>query len=220
MKRPDPGWDEPRQELSSDLLYAIGVSPDRKHVAVGGAEGKVLTGAVGGKWTPVHDHTAAVRDVAFSPDGKWLASVGLDGVLMLSQVGSKNPPRKILDHTAGIECLCFSPDSKFLASGAIDSRVRLHSVTDGKLVRTYTGLGMASEPVAGRVDSRVVSLVWAERLVAGTSKGTLHDLSLKDATSTRYRRRERSPISALAFTKEGNLVVGTLGKVVVWEKER
>ena len=208
------------KELSSDLLYAVAISPQGMQIAVGGAEGRVWAAEVNevlgeAAWSPRHEHTAAVRAVAFSPDGKWLASVGLDGVLMLSEIGSEASPRKMLDHTAGIESLCFSPDSKFIASGSIDSRVRMHATKDGSLVRTYTRLGMENEPVAGRVVARVLSLAWGEQLVAGTSKGTLHQLSLVDATSKRFPQRQRGPISALAFKPNGELVIGTTDRVDV-----
>ena len=142
--------------------------------------------------------------VAISPDGRWFASAGRDGVVILSEIveGKLGNSRKLLDHTSGVECLVFSPDSQRLASGSLDSKVRLHELP-GKLVRTYDGLGMENEPVAGRVQSRVLALAWQDQLVAGTSEGILYRLSLGDDTSRRIARNGRDPIYALAFDARG-----------------
>ena len=220
------GWLNPKTKqagvigkMGKDLVYGLAVLGDERF-AVARADGEVWISQFT-KREPlpsqlVHKHTAAARAVAFSPDGKWFASVGLDGVIILSEIVERtfSKSRQLLDHTAGIECLVFSPDSKFLASGSLDSKVRLHEVT-GKLVRSYNGLGMENEPVAGRVPSRILSLAWSDRLVAGTSKGSLYKLSLTDDTVDRLVRTGSDPIYALAFDSKGNLLLGTHGRLQV-----
>lgn len=204
-------------DLADDLLYDVAASPDGNLLAVAGADGAIRLSTPAdlarGEGKIRHRHTAFARAVAFSPDGKWLASAGADGVVIISPLDGSDPARQILDHTAGVECLAWSPDSQSIASGAKDSKVRLHEVS-GKLIRTYTGLGMESEPVAGRVPSRVLSLAWKQNvLVAGTSKGTLYRLSLSDDTSTRLARPGQDPIYALAFAPDGLLLVGGQGRL-------
>lgn len=133
-------------------------------------------------------HTAAARAVAFSPDGRWLASVGLDGIVWRVDLDDPDDRRVLTDHTAGIESLAFSPDSRWLASGSRDAKVRLHRVEDGRLIRTYLDIGMEHEPVAGRRETRVLSLLWGrisdaggqDILIGGTSKGAVHALSPDD----------------------------------------
>jgi WD40 repeat protein len=205
-------------QIADDLIYDLAVSGSG--IAVACSDGKVLLlppGAYNQRWTTRHRHTAAARAVAFSPDGKWLASAGLDGVVLLSGVDAKpdEAPLELLDHTAGIECLVFSPDSKFLASGSIDSKVRLHDV-GGKLIRTYSGLAMENEPVAGRVPSRVLSLAWREEvLLAGTSKGALYRLSQTDDTATKIEREGADPVYALAIGPERSVLLG--GESRLWK---
>lgn len=203
------------QEIGRDLLYDLAAGPGNRVrvLALAAADGGVWVipgGPLPSVWHGRHRHTAAARAVGFSPDGKWLASAGLDGVVMISAVGSdpSEPPLQLLDHTAGVESLAWSPDSTRLASGSIDSKVRVHEVT-GKLVRTYHGLGMEDEPVAGRVPSRVLALAWKQTtLVAGTSKGSLHRLSAADDTMTKLDRSGTDPIYSLAFSRRGSLFVG------------
>ena len=81
-------------------------------------------------------------------------------------------------------------------------------------MRTYSGIGMADEPVAGRVPSRVLSLAWNESaLVAGTSKGSLHRLSTTDDTVTKIERAGTGPIYSLGFAPKGELLVGTQARL-------
>ena len=212
---------DPVNRIGKDLVYDL-AGRSGSHFAVACANGEVRTSVVAKDArvhsTPVHKHTATARAVAFSRDKKWIASSGFDGVIIISSFVKEEAfePRQLLDHTSGVECLVFSPDSKYIASGSLDSKVRLHGV-NGKLIRTYSGLGMADEPVAGRVPSRVLSLAWHDdRLVAGTSKGSLHLLSLTDDTSLRIPRTGTDPIYSLHFGPTDNLLIGGQSRLQVF----
>jgi WD40 repeat protein len=76
-------------------------------------------------------HRGACGAVAFSPDGKTLASGGNEGSIILRDVKSLEPIMPPLFGDGAISALGFSPDGRTLASGAHDNTVRIWDVATG-----------------------------------------------------------------------------------------
>lgn len=80
-----------------------------------------------------------VTSLAFSPDGKILASGGAANKVFLRRAsdGSVIRTMEMPDKKPGqIEGLAFSPDGQILAAGGGDTTIRLWRVSDGVLLRT------------------------------------------------------------------------------------
>jgi WD40 repeat protein len=69
-----------------------------------------------------------VNSVAFSPDGKYLASGSQDKIVKLWSVQSQKEVTTLKGHSDSVESVAFSPDGKYLASGSRDKTVKLWSM--------------------------------------------------------------------------------------------
>jgi WD40 repeat protein len=98
-----------------------------------------------GKVVILEGHRFVVTWVAFSPDGKTLASSSRDNTVKLWDVGQGKLLATLEGHTGGVHALAFSPDGKTVATGGGDSTVRLWDVASGKNTATFKTVGHAAD---------------------------------------------------------------------------
>jgi tetratricopeptide (TPR) repeat protein len=83
-------------------------------------------------------HTSPVNAVAFSPDGRYLASGSRDKTVRVYEVGGFREIQTLTGHTEDVTAVAFSPDGRYLASGSYDKTVRVFEVGSFREIRTLT----------------------------------------------------------------------------------
>ncbi len=84
-------------------------------------------------------HNEAVECVAWSPDGKYLASAGDDKTVQVWDAATGKHIYTYLGHLDAVFGLAWSPDSKRIASASIDSTVQVWDAFTGGNPLTYGG---------------------------------------------------------------------------------
>jgi WD40 repeat protein len=121
--------------------WSVAFSPDGKVLVVGGQKEDHSGQAQlwdAQTWTLKHvwKRDKYVHAVAFSPDGRMVASSDGGAVIQVWGVEKGEEIVALKGHRGGQRTVAFSPDGTLLAAGGPDGRVRLWEVPTGKLVET------------------------------------------------------------------------------------
>ena len=84
----------------------------------------------------LNGHKDCIYSVAWSPDGKLIASGSYDKMVKLWDASTGREARNLQDHIDAVFAVAFSPDGKRLASASQDRTVKIWDVATGK--RLYT----------------------------------------------------------------------------------
>ncbi len=153
-----------------------------------------------------------VLAVAYSPDGKILASSGSsDGTIQLWDVNSGKHIKTLKGHTDMVRSLAFSPDGKTLVSGSEDDTLRIWNTNTGRMLRKLSGHSNEVKSVTFSRDGKIIA-----------SAGKDATVRLWDAESGRFLPTLRGhywEINSVAISKDGKTVASAdkHGTILLWD---
>jgi len=158
-------------------------------------------------------HTGYIGRIAWSPDGRMLASPSEDKTIRLWDAETGECLRMLEGHEDQVYSVAFDPTGRTLASGSGDKTVKLWEPASGKLRRTLKGHQSAIWSVGFDPAGRT--------LASGGSDGTVNLWDLASGEVHRTLGPHPSYVSSVAFDRQGSFLVCAVGfgspMVKLWE---
>jgi len=152
-----------------------------------------------------------VQGLAFSPDGRFLATGSQDNLVRLWDVATGKELRRFVGHENWVQHVAFSPDGRTVASSSSDWTVRLWEVVTGKQRGRVTGQRSMVTPLEFSPDGRFLALGGIDKLI--------HIHSLVEEKEVQRFSGHDGTVSCLAYSRDGRRLFsgGVDTTVLVWD---
>jgi WD40 repeat protein len=182
---------------------ALVFSPNGQSLAMSYGKGIEIVSLSDGKTLRVlRGHNDTVNYLAFSHDGKLLASASVDRTIALWNPSLGQVLRTMTRHTDTVNAVLFSEDDRQLFSVGNDRAIRVWRVADGREMRRITG------DLPG--PARKITVSYDGQLVATALGAEIKLLDLRDGQVVRTIATQDAVITDVEFSPAGQFLAASL----------
>ena len=214
-------------ECSGKITGNIQYSPDGKELAVASDMGIwIYDGRTGAEVALLSGHQGDVLAIAYTPNGKMLASAGRDETVRLWNPKTGESLATLTGHDGLVTGVAFAPDGKRFVSGSGDATVRLWSAETHEqlwsaktpqtrqqtpMVRDVFGFETAPGPFHRLAFQWVLTVAYSpdgQTLASsGSSDGTIQLWNVENGIHTKTLKGHTDMVRTLAFSPDGKTLV-------------
>jgi WD40 repeat protein len=171
---------------------------------------KLWDAETGRETLTLNGHTGDIRSVAFSPDGKRLASAGVDRTVKVWDTATGHETLTLNGHIHPVYSVAFSPDGERLASASGDTTVKVWDAATGHetlILKGHTGV--------------VLSVVFSpdgKRLASGGVDNTVKVWDLATGREVLTLMGHTQGVNSVAYSRDGKRLASADSMTVkVWD---
>jgi WD40 repeat protein/tRNA A-37 threonylcarbamoyl transferase component Bud32 len=149
----------------------------------------------------------------FSPDGRWIAAGGSDGLLRIWSSDGRGEPRVLRGPSGSVQSVAFSPDGRRIATALADSTIRIWNLDSGGPPLVLTGHTESATRAEFSPDGT--------RIASASQDGTVRVWSADGHGDPLVLRGHTSFVNAVSFSPDGRRIAScSLDETVrVWSAD-
>ncbi|HEY9831772.1 MAG TPA: WD40 repeat domain-containing serine/threonine-protein kinase, partial [Stenomitos sp.] len=159
-------------------------------------------------------HHSSIHGLAFSGDGKILASSSADRMVKLWNPDSRIPRATLSGHSSLIEAIAWTPNGRILVSGSWDYAIKSWDVETAELIHTFCGHSGWIKSLAISSDAKLLISASADRTIK------LWNLHTKELQSTLCGHA--GAVHCVAIRPDGKTLAsgGADHTIKIWDLEK